>query len=51
MLQYGQLTNSGSPSGWCRALLPSPRRQELFWLPQVLGHFPAVKRTNSECQQ
>jgi len=48
MLQYGQLKNSGSISGGCIALLPSPRRPELFWGTQVLGLFPAVQPPNKE---
>ena len=47
-IQSGGLTNGGSTSGRCKALLPSPRRLELFWDLQVIGPFPAVQRPNSE---
>jgi hypothetical protein len=35
-LGSGQLTNSGSTSGKCKALFPSPRRLELFCRPHSL---------------
>jgi hypothetical protein len=49
----GRVTNSGSTSGWCKALLPSARRLELFCdhtsCCQVAGGlFPAVERSSSE---
>jgi hypothetical protein len=49
----GRVTNSGSTSGWCKALLPSARRLELFCAHtscfQVLGGLsPSVDRSGSE---